>query len=163
MADGRVRGKSRVTVSSCSIVKYFEDLPDPRHHRHRLHRWPDLITIAVCGVIVGCAGPTAIRTWPEAKENWLKRLLPLPNGLPLRDCIRRVLTTLKPEAFQACFTAWVASLMSQDLAGEPIVAIDGKTLRRSHDQKNGLAQALFLCSGRITVLSGHATRYGDTR
>jgi len=152
MAERRLRGRLRGTVSSCPIVRYFEDLPDPRHRRNRLHLLTDIITIAVCGVIVGCDGPTAISAWAKAREDWLERFLPLPNGLPSRDCIRRVLTTLRPEAFQACFASWVASLMSAGVAGEPIVAIDGKTLRRSHDQKNGL--------GPLHLVSAWATKHG---
>jgi predicted transposase YbfD/YdcC len=152
MAERHLRGKSSVIVSSCSIVRYFDALPDPRHHRNRLHLLTDIITIAVCGVIVGCDGPTAIRAWAEAKEDWLGRVLPLPNGLPSRDCIRRVLTMLKPEAFQACFASWVASLMREGVTGKPIVAIDGKTLRRSHDQKNGL--------GPLHLVSAWATKQG---
>jgi hypothetical protein len=57
-------------------------------------------------------------------------VLALPNGIPSRDCIRRVLTALKPEAFQACFTSWIASLANEDACTQPIIAIDGKTMRR---------------------------------
>jgi predicted transposase YbfD/YdcC len=96
------------------------------------------ITIAVCGVIVGCEGPTAIARWAKCKEDWLGELLELPNGLPSRDCIRRVLSTLKPEGFRQCFESWIASLVDEGAIVRPIVAIDGKTMRRSHDHKSGL-------------------------
>lgn len=154
MAEGRAREKekSSVTVSLGSIVRYFEELPDPRHERNRLHLLTDIVTIAVCGVIVGCDGPTAISDWAKAKAGWLKQLLALPNGLPSRDCIRRVLTALKPEAFQACFESWIASLVSEDVTGASVVAIDGKTLRRSHDQRNGL--------GPLHLVSAWATNHG---
>ena len=66
-----------VTVGLSSIVKHFESLPDPRHHRNRRHLLVDVITIAVCGVIVGCSGPTAIEQWAKAKEDWLKQNLGL--------------------------------------------------------------------------------------
>jgi predicted transposase YbfD/YdcC len=112
----------------------------------------DIITIAVCGVIVGCDGPTAIRMWAKAKEEWLQPFLALPNGIPSRDCIRRVLTALKPEAFQACFESWIASLVSEGMTDHPIVAIDGKTLRRSHDRPNGL--------GPLHLVSAWATQNG---
>ncbi len=98
----------------------------------------DIISLAVCGVIVGCDGPTSINDWAKAKEDWLKQFLELPNGIPSRDCIRRVLTALKPEAFQESFESWIASLVNERVTGKGIVAIDGKTLRRSHDQRNGL-------------------------
>ena len=152
MAKRRVPARADIGVSGCSIVKHFEALPDPRHHRNRRHLLVDVITIAVCGVIVGCDGPSAIRIWAKAKEEWLKQFLELPHGIPSRDCIRRVLTALKPEAFQECFASWIASLVSERETDKPIVAIDGKTLRRSHDSKNGL--------GPLHLVSAWATQYG---
>ena len=126
------------TVDLKSVVKHFESLPDPRHHRNRRHLLADVITIAVCGVIVGCPGPTAVGQWAKAKGDWLRRFLTLANGIPSRDCIRRVLCALKPEAFQSCFESWIASLVGEHVETGSIVAIDGKTMRRSHDQHNGL-------------------------
>ncbi len=146
------RIKRRVTVPVESIITYFEALPDPRHERNRLHLLVDVITIAVCGVIVGCGGPTAMAEWARAKRTWLKRFLELPSGIPSRDCIRRVLSSLKPEAFQECFQAWIAHLLAADEDGNPIIAIDGKTLRRSHDQKKGL--------GALHLVSAWASRSG---
>ena len=121
-----------------SIVKHFESLPDPRHQRNRRHLLVDVITLAVCGVIVGCDGPTAIEHWAKAKKDWLKELLTLPSGIPSRDCIRRVLSALKPEAFQTCFQSWIVSLVSEDGNIRPTIAIDGKSMRRSHDRRRGL-------------------------
>lgn len=129
---------SDVQVSVRSIVKHFESLPDPRHTRNRRHLLVDVISISVCAVIVGCPGPTAIIQWAKAKEDWLKEILELPNGIPSRDCVRRVLSLLKPEAFQSCFESWIVSLVADLGSKNPIIAIDGKTMRRSHDHKNGL-------------------------
>jgi predicted transposase YbfD/YdcC len=111
-------------------------MPDPRHTRNRRHLLGDVITIAVCGVIACCDGPTSIAMWAKAKREWLTDMLELPNGIPSRDCIRRVLSALKPEVFQQCFEAWVAGLVGDE--HDRHVAIDGKTLRRSHDAKHGL-------------------------
>ena len=119
-----------------SIGNHFESLPDPRHTCNRRHLLVDVISIAVCGVIVGCSGPSAIERWAKAKKEWLKEVLALPNGIPARDCIRRILCALKPEAFQTCFQSWMASLLSEDQ--DKTVAIDGKALRRSHDRTAGL-------------------------
>ena len=143
---------SRNPASRRSIVKYFEALPDPRHHRNRLHLLADVITIAVCGVIVGCKGPSAIALWAKCKKDWLGELLELPNGLPSRDCIRRVLSALKPGAFQHCFELWIASLLSEGAPIRPIVAIDGKTMRRPHDHPNGL--------GPLHMVSAWASEIG---
>ena len=152
MAEHCLSDTSHVRTSLSSIVKYLETLPDPRHHRNRRHFLSDIITISVCGVIVGCDGPTSINDWAKAKENWLKQFLELPNGIPSRDCIRRVLTALKPEAFQSCFSSWIASLASANVTGRGVVAIDGKTLRRSHDSANGL--------GPLHLVSAWATDNG---
>ncbi len=139
-----------VPVPLHSIIKHFESLPDPRHKRNRRHLLVDVITIAVCGVIVGCSGPSALERWAKAKREWLKEVLALPNGIPSRDCIRRVLCALKPEAFQTCFQSWMASLLSED--DDKTVAIDGKTMRRSHDQSRGL--------GPLHMVSAWASEHG---
>ena len=139
-------------VSLNSIVKHFESLPDPRHTRNRRHLLVDVITIAVCGVIVGCSGPTSIERWAKAKADWLEELLALQNGIPSRDCIRRVLSALKPEAFQTCFQSWMMSLVSKDEEAHPTIAIDGKTMRRSHDRSRGL--------GPLHLVSAWASEHG---
>jgi hypothetical protein len=129
-----------------SIGSYFESLGDPRHMRNRRHLMVDIAVIAVCGVICGCDGPTAIHRWARHRESWLAQLLALPNGIPPRDCIRRLLMALKPEAFQRCFRAWISDAILTD-ADEPglLVSIDGKTCRRSHDAAKGLG-ALHIVS-----------------
>ena len=80
MARRRLHTRTNVTVSGCSLVKYFEALPDPRHQRNRRHLLVDVIAIAVCGVIVGCDGPSSIRVWAKAKEEWLKQFLNCPTA-----------------------------------------------------------------------------------
>src|SRR4051812_24301230 len=121
-----------------SIVSHFESLSDPRHTRNRKHLLIDIIVIAVAGIISGCDGPTAIHRWAKERHTWLTLYLALPNGIPSRDCLRRLLMMLKPEAFQHCFQNWLASLAtsppsdpSHSRAGLPsepnaqrIVAID---------------------------------------
>lgn len=130
---------AELTVSFESIVHHFESLPDPRHTRNRRHLLGDVLVISVCGVIVGCDGPTSIARWARAKEDWLREVLALPNGIPSRDCIRRVLSALQPEAFQTCFQQWIAAARLENTDdGRPTIAIDGKTARRSHDRQAGL-------------------------
>src|SRR6202453_1150048 len=91
-----------------SIGSYFESLSDPRHIRNRKHLLVDVVVIAVCGMVCGSDGPTAIHRWAENRQDWLGQFLSLPNGIPSRDCIRRLLMALKPEAFQGCFRDWLA-------------------------------------------------------
>jgi predicted transposase YbfD/YdcC len=93
-------------------------------------------------VLAGASGPTAIARWAAIKEEFLLKELNLPNGIPRKDVFRRVLMVLRPGAFQACFVNWLTSLRATaaEATGvdQPILAVDGKTIRRSHDHKNGL-------------------------
>ena len=136
-----------------SLGSYFESLSDPRHTRNRKHLLVDIVVIAVCGVICGCDGPTAIHRWAKHRQSWLAQHLALPNGIPSRDCIRRLLIVLKPEAFQRCFLAWISDTILAD-ANDPdrLVAIDGKSCRRSHDRANDL--------GALHIVSAWATEEG---
>lgn len=137
-----------------SIGSYFESLSDPRHTRNRKHRLVDIAVIAVCGIICGCDGPTAIHRWAKHRESWLSLHLALPNGIPSRDCIRRLLIVLKPEAFQRCFQDWIADAIPSDgtTSTKRLVAIDGKTCRRSHDAAKGL--------GALHIVSAWASEEG---
>jgi predicted transposase YbfD/YdcC len=141
------------TVSLDSVVKHFESLPDPRDTRNRRHLLVDVIVISVCGVIVGCEGPTAIVRWAKAKKDWLGEVLELPNGIPSKDCVRRVLSLLKPAAFQECFQRWIAECLLGDVDGSHrTIAIDGKTMRRSHNHAAGL--------GPLHMVSAFASEHG---
>ena len=133
---------NRIRVSLDEVVGHFEELEDPRSSINLRHPLVSVVVIAIMAVLAGAGGPTAIAKWAVMKEELLSRLLPLPNGVPRKDVYRRVLATLKPEAFQACFTNWLQALRAQAAAGsdveQPILAVDGKTLRRSHDRSKGL-------------------------
>src|SRR5437764_14790890 len=89
-----------------TIGSYFESLSDPRHTRNRKHLLVDIAVIAVCGIICGCAGPTAIHRWAKLRAPWLAHHLALPHGIPSRDSIRRLLVHLQPEAFPRCSRHW---------------------------------------------------------
>lgn len=122
-----------------SIGAYFESLSDPRHTRNRKPLLVDVIVISVCGMLCGSDGATAIHRWADNRRAWLRQFLALPNGIPSRDCIRRLLMALQPEAFQRCFQQWLAEALQTDDGGRlRLVAIDGKTCRRSHDAGQGL-------------------------
>lgn len=124
------------------IVSYFDELEDPRSETNRKHPLVSVVVIAMMAVLAGAGGPTAIARWAALKEEFLLAVLPLPNGIPRKDVFRRVLSLLRPEAFQACFAAWLQSLRAEAAATteveQPIFAVDGKTARRSHDRANGL-------------------------
>lgn len=121
------------------IASYFESLSDPRHERNRKHLLTDIIVIAICGILSNSEGPTAMHRWARARQEWLWTFLRLPNGLPSRDCIRRLLIALKPEAFQKCFEAWSRDTIATAGDGSrKLIAIDGKCCRGSHDRSKDL-------------------------
>jgi predicted transposase YbfD/YdcC len=124
------------------IVGYFDELEDPRARVNLKHPLVSVVVIAMMAVLAGAGGPTAIAKWAALKEEFLLKVLPLPNGIPRKDVFRRVLVLLRPEAFQACFVNWLQSLRAQatEATGvdQPVFAVDGKTARRSHDRKKGL-------------------------
>jgi predicted transposase YbfD/YdcC len=136
-----------------SIGSYFESLSDPRHIRNRKHLLVDIVVISVCGILCGSDGPTAIHRWAQNRQDWLKQFLKVPNGIPSRDCIRRLLMALKPDAFQKCFQDWITHTIGRDSSGSArLIAIDGKTCRRSHDT----AQQL----GALHIVSAWASEEG---
>jgi predicted transposase YbfD/YdcC len=136
-----------------SIGSSFEWLSDPRHTRNRKHLLVDIVVLAVGGILCGGDGPTAIHRWAKPRASWLARHRAVPNGIPARDCIRRRLVALKPEAFQRCFQAWIsaARIADGDTTGR-LVALDGKTSRRSHDRAKDL--------GALHIVSAWATEEG---
>jgi len=140
------------------VLQHFKDLQDPRSPVNLLHPLDSVIVIAIMAVLAGAAGPTAIAKWANFKSEFLLGLLHLPHGIPQKDVFRRVLATLKPDAFQACFTMWLTALRTAaaDATGvdRPTYAIDGKTLRRSHNRKKGL--------GALHSVSVWASEFGLT-
>jgi predicted transposase YbfD/YdcC len=124
------------------VVRHFEELEDPRCSVNRKHPLVSVVVIAVMAVLAGAGGPTAIARWAALKEEFLVTALDLPDGVPGKDVFRRVLLALRPEAFRACFASWLESLRAEAAAAtgveQPVLAVDGKTARRSHDRKSGL-------------------------
>src|SRR6266404_9671116 len=125
------------------ITCYFDELEDPRSTINQKHPFVSVVVIALMAVLAGANGPTSIAKWALIKEKFLRGVLDLPNGVPRKDVFRRVLALLDPAAFQACFAHWLTSLReaAAEATGveQPILSVDGKTARRSHDRKNGLA------------------------
>ncbi len=95
-------------VSLDEIVAHFQELEDPRSTLNQRHPLASVLVIAILAVLAGAGGPTAIARWAASKEEFLVQVLDLPNGVPRKDVFRRVLMTLEPAAFQACFVKLVA-------------------------------------------------------
>ena len=120
----------------------FAQVEDPRIERTKRHRLRDIIIIAICGVICGADGWVGIEEFGKAKEAWLTELLQLPNGIPSHDTFGRVFAHIDPKQFEASFDDWVQGI-STTIQG--VIAIDGKTSRRTHDRAAG-KKALHLVS-----------------
>jgi predicted transposase YbfD/YdcC len=144
------------------LVEQFALLPDPRVDRTKRHLLLDIIVIAVCAVICGADTSVDIEEYGRAKYAWLKRLLPLPHGIPSHDTFGRVLARLEPEAFRTCFLAWLTEV--QERIGGPlasqVVAHDGKAARHSFDRAidrgplplvSAWATAAHLVLGQVAV------------
>jgi predicted transposase YbfD/YdcC len=124
------------------LESMFAQVEDPRMERTKLHRLRDIIILAICGVLCGAEGWVEIEEFGNAKKAFFTDLLGLPNGIPSHDTFGRVFALIDPKQFEASFIQWVQGI-SQTVQG--VIAIDGKTLRRSHDQATG-KKALHLVS-----------------
>lgn len=119
-----------------SVLKYFQQLPDPRVKRTQHHHLESIVTIAILAVLSGADGFVAIETYGKAKQSWLERFLELPYGIPSHDTFGRVLGALEPEALQERFLAWVSRVTEQ--LNIKLIHIDGKTAKGSYDREEGL-------------------------
>ncbi len=124
------------------LESIFAQVEDPRMERTKLHRLRDIIMLAICGGICGAQGWVDIEEFGKAKEAFFREWLELANGIPSHDRFGRVFALIDPHQFEASFVQWVQGI-SETVKG--VVAIDGKTLRRSHDRTAG-KKALHLVS-----------------
>jgi len=118
-----------------SLIVSFQDLPDPRVEGRCDHKMIDIIVVAVCAVIAGAEAWVDIENFGKAKQDWLTHFLELPAGIPSHGTFGRFFAALDATAFQKCFVRWVRDVFR--ITKGQIIAIDGKTLRRSHDRTKG--------------------------
>jgi len=117
-----------------SLLDHIKSIPDPRIDRQKRHKLEDILAIAICAIICGADDWVSIEEFGKSKRKWFKTFLQLPNGIPSHDTFGRVFSLIAPSHFQQCFINWVESVT--DILKGQVVAIDGKTLRRSHDKKS---------------------------
>lgn len=132
---------------ACSIQRHFGDLPDPRRAQGKRHQLSDMLVIAVCAVICAADSWADVADFGQAKGKWFKTFLDLPHGIPCQDTFERVFARLDPEAFEACFMAWTRELAGA--SGGQLLAIDGKTLRRSFQHAWNHSTATHLVSAFV--------------
>lgn len=131
------------------LVEAFSSVPDPRVERTRRHGLVDILVIALLAVINGSTGWKDMELFAHGRLAWLRTFLVLPNGVPSEDTFRRVFEALDPRAFNDSLTRLIEDLVA-DLHGK-VVAIDGKTMRGSLDQRRGKS-ALHVVSAWVTDL-----------
>jgi predicted transposase YbfD/YdcC len=150
------------------LFECFDELEDPRMDRTKEHRLDDLLAIAVLATICGAKGPTDMADFGRDRFDWLKTVLALPNGVPSHDTFGRVLGMLDPDAFERCFTRWVAGLA--EASGLGVLHIDGKTLRRSFESAHKKtpvhmvsvwASKAELALGQVSTRKGQGNKRGN--
>ncbi len=118
-----------------SLGEHFGNLEDPRRDQGKRHQLLDIIAMTICAVIGGAEGWSDVELFVKCKYEWFRRFLDLPNGVPCPDTFGRVFARIDPEQFRDCFMDWVRSV--NRLTQGQVIALDGKTLRRSHDRNSG--------------------------
>jgi predicted transposase YbfD/YdcC len=117
------------------FIEHFSILPDPRVDRTKKHNLIDILFIGVSTTICGGEGFTDMEDFATAKEDWLRKYLELPGGIPSHDTFRRVFSVIDPDAFQTCFARWTQTL--HEATNGEVIALDGKTIRHSFDTASG--------------------------
>jgi predicted transposase YbfD/YdcC len=118
------------SIKSARIDEHFVGLTDPRR-REVTYPLINVVTIALCAVICGADDFVSIAAWGRMKRAWLAKFLDLSNGIPSHDRFNAILAAIKPAEFEKCLLSWITAL--HEISDGQLVAIDGKTLRRSFD------------------------------
>ena len=129
-----------------SLLQHFSAVTDPREPWRVAHPLPEVLLLVVCGTIASCDDYTDIVEWGQAHLSFLRRFLPYHHGLPCADWLRTLMNRIDPDLFSACFMSWACELRPDAPA---LIALDGKTSRRSHDRAAG-KRALHLVSAFAT-------------
>lgn len=120
------------------FMQHFSLIPDPRKNVHLIeHQLFDIIFVAVAAVVSGADDWQTVALWAQSQETWLRRYCALENGIPSWFTFRRVFRLMDPKALQTAFASWMAEV--QSATENAVLAVDGKTIRRSFDRKDGKA------------------------
>src|SRR5215210_4151262 len=134
-------------ILSARVQDHFQSLPDPRR-REVIYPLINIVMIAVCAVICGADDFVAIAAFGRQKRDWFARFLDLSAGIPSHDRFNAILAAIKPAEFEKCLLSWITAL--HEITSGQVVAIDGKTLRRSYDAAHGKA-AIHMVSAWATA------------
>ena len=135
-----------------AFMDHFENLTDPRSHINKRHDLHDILFLVVAAILSGAEGWKDIKVFGDLKLDWLRQFRSFEEGIPVDDTIARVISALEPEQFLICFMSWVNEL--REAGGKDILAIDGKTLRRSHSGHRSSALhmiSVWSCQSRLVL------------
>src|SRR5712692_8790424 len=118
------------------FLDYFKDLPDPRQRGKVIYPLDEVLLLCLLAVLGGAETFVDIARFGEKKLGLLRRFRPFCDGTPSHDHLGDIIATLDTEKFQHCFVSWVAALTG---TSADVIAIDGKTLRRSYQKKGAKA------------------------
>jgi len=121
------------------FLDYFEEVDDPRQAAKVLYPFEEILLLVLCAVISGADNWTSIALYGQKKLDVLRRFLPFEGGTPCHDQLGILFSRLDMEQFQQCFVNWVAGLHGTADKSAGVIAIDGKTLRRSFDRAGNKA------------------------
>jgi predicted transposase YbfD/YdcC len=127
---------SRELNTRTDLRFHFEQLTDPRR-REPTYPLENIVVMLLCAVVCGADDFVAIARWANANKKWLAKFLDLSSGVPSHDRFNAVVALLRPHEFEQCLLSWITAL--HEVTGGQVIAIDGKTLRRSYDKASGKA------------------------
>jgi predicted transposase YbfD/YdcC len=116
---------------------HFSELSDPRVERTKVYNLADLVILCICAVICGADDWISIARFAECKKEWWRQWGLFPDRTPSHDTLGRVFSLIDADEFSQLFTQWILSI--SELSQSKIIAVDGKTLRKSFDKSNGQA------------------------
>ncbi len=154
-----------MTKSSDSLLKHFSLIPDFRVEGRTDHKLFDILFIAVTASIAHCDDWQMVTLWAKEREPWLRRYCELPAGIPSHDTFSRVLARIAPDALHTAFMGWMEEI--QEITAGDVVAIDGKTLRRSFARSGAGKGAIHMVSAwlsrnRVVLGQLKVEDYGDS-
>jgi predicted transposase YbfD/YdcC len=125
-------------ASKRSLIDHFSALKDPRQAWKVIYPLPEILLLVLCATLAGAEDFVEARLWGVKNLDFLRRFLPFKDGLPSHDTLNDVINALAPPLFKTCFVTCFVTWVEGLRATEPdLVAIDGKTSRRTHNRAKG--------------------------
>ncbi len=142
---------------------HFDAIPDPRREQGRHHALSDLFALTLCAFTAGAETLVAVEAFGHAQIDWLRRFVPMTGGVPSHDTLSRVFALLDRDHFEQAFAAWAAETFEKtDGQTAPVVAVDGKRLRRAHDKGDPMTTVVSAWASESRVAFGQvATTDGE--